>query len=138
MQRYAHLSKWVSLAAFMVLVASCFMTWTHHADIGMDFTAFFSQKNMYGKPGKFLLFMALISTICSFLSLLWLKRLALFCTAMNLAYAVKSFILFSSCYGGYCPEKRIGIWLMMLSVIFLFLAAIFPQGKVNAQRAEAS
>jgi len=128
------MSKWLSLAALLLLLVACFLPWTWHADLGKDFTGFFSERNMYGKPGKFLLAMGGLSTLCAFLPYLWMKRLALFTTALNLAYAVKSFILFSTCYGGYCPEKKAGLWMMAICTILLFIAALFPEGEAVSEK----
>jgi hypothetical protein len=131
MNRYAHLSKWISLAALALLALACFLPWAWYADLGKHFTGFFSEKNMYGKPGKFLLIMGVITTACAFIPKVWPKRVALFTASLNLAYAVKTFIVFASCYGGYCPEKRIGLWLMAAAAVVLLVAALMPEGKLT-------
>ena len=127
----AKYSKWIGLAGFGLLMLACFLPWTYHADIDKTFTGFFSEKNMYGKPGKFLLILAGISVASSFANLVWMKRVGLFLSAINVAYAVKTFLVFGSCYLGYCPEKKTGLWLMIISSFIVFIASLFPDGKVN-------
>ena len=127
-------SKWISLLAFLLLLGACFMPWTFHADINKTFNAFFTEKNMYGKPGKLLLILAGITTACSFMKLLWLKRTAFLAGGLNVSYAIKNFLLFGSCYRGYCPEKQIGLYLMLFSSIIIFTMAFLPEG--NARKVE--
>lgn len=126
----ARYSKWISLAAFLLLTAACFMPWTYHADVQKNFTGFFSENNIYGKPAKFLLIMGGLGTVFAFIPKLWLKRTALFLSGLNVAYAIKTFLMYGACYLGYCPEKKTGLFLMLISTIFLLIAAMFPAGKI--------
>jgi hypothetical protein len=128
MTRY---SKWIGLVAFMVLIISCFMPWAYYADVNMTFNGFFTEKNIYGKPAKFLIVFAILSTGLVFLNNLWVKRSALLFSGLNVSYAIKNFLLFGACYRGYCPEKLTGIYIMLLSTILLFLTTIFQDGKIE-------
>jgi hypothetical protein len=122
-------SKWISLAAFLLLVWVCFMPWSYHADIDTYFTGFYSEKNLYGKPAKLLLVFTGITTVCSFVKLLWLKRTAFLSGGLGVAYAIKNFLLYGSCYLGYCPEKQLGLYFMLLLTILIFVMAFLPEGS---------
>lgn len=123
--------KQIGIAACIVLLLSCFLPWTYHADIHKSFTGFFSEKNIYGKPGKFISFYALISMVLILTPKIWAKRAHLFFAAWMFGYAIKSYILFSSCYNAYCPEKRIGIYLMIYCCLLILILSIFPDLKIN-------
>jgi len=125
---------WVGLAACVMLVVACFMPWTYHADVRETFTGFYSYNNQYGKPGKFLCFAAVISFLFLLLPKVWAKRVNLFLCALVTGYAIKSYILFTSCYNAYCPEKKMGVFLMLGCSAFLMLAAIFPDLSLSANR----
>ncbi len=125
---------WLGIAACVVLVAACFMPWTYHADLGKDFTGFFSEQNRYGKPGRFLSFFAILILICTLLPKLWAKRLNLFLGAVLIAYAIKTYILYTSCYMAYCPEKKTGVFLMIFSSAVIFVATAFPNMKLPAEK----
>ena len=127
---------WTGIAACIVLMVSCFIPWTYHADVNKTFTAFFSEQNQYGKPGKFLIFFGVIILVLMLLPKVWAKRTNLFLTAFLLAYAIKTYILFTSCYNAYCPEKKAGIYIMLFSTAFMMLGAIFPNMKLMAKPAE--
>jgi hypothetical protein len=126
-------SKWISLFAFVLLLVACFLPWTYHADVNQDFTGFYSAKNIYGKPAKLLLVFAGLTTLCAFVPVLWMKRTALLVGGLNVAYGIKNFLLFGSCYLGYCPEKKIGLFLMLLTTVLIFLMSFFPEGKVKVK-----
>jgi len=128
MTRY---SKWLGLAALAALVLACFLPWAFYADVNAIFTGFFSQGNVYGKPGKFLLIFGSITTLFIFLKNLWVKRAALLLGGLNVAYAIKNFLLFGACYRGYCPDKRVGLYLMLIATIVLFITTLLPEGKVS-------
>jgi hypothetical protein len=117
---------YIGLLACIALAIACFSPWAYYADIKETFTGFYSFKNNYGKPGKLLL---MISVICFSLMLLpkiWAKRTNLFVAALGVGYAIKSYILFSSCYNAYCPQKLFGIYLMLGASCIIMLATIFP------------
>ncbi len=129
-------SKWVALFAALLLILACFLPWAYYPDIDKIFTGFFSEKNIYGKPGKWLTVMAILSTICHFLPQVFYKRLNLLMMALNLAYAIKSYIIYAACYHGYCPEKKIGIYVMLFASILLMASAVFPSGRVKTEIGE--
>ena len=131
MSKITAYSKYLSLLSFLVIVVACFMPWTYHADINQNFTGFYSEKNIYGKPAKLILIFAGITTLCAFLNVLWIKRTSLLVGGLSVAYAIKNFLLFGSCYLGYCPEKKIGLYLMLASSIMIFLMSLFPEGKIK-------
>lgn len=119
--------------ACILLVVACFMPWAYYADIKETFTGFYSYKNQYGKPGKFLTMVAILAFTLMYLPKIWAKRSNLFVCAIGVGYAIKSYILFTSCYNAYCPEKKAGIYLVLLSTIVMLIAAIFPDLKMKGK-----
>ncbi len=134
--------SWLGIAACIVLVISCFIPWTYYADSNIPneaervFTGFFSYQYKYGRPGKFLVFFAVVILLFMILPTVWAKRINLFLSAFTVAYAVKSYILFTSCYNAYCPEKRVGIFIMLASTVVMLMACIFPNMKIETGKAK--
>jgi len=126
--------KWIGIAACVVLIIACFLPWTYHADIDKTFTGLFSEKNAYGKPGKFLIFFAVVSAALILLKKVWAKRIHLFFAALTLGYAIKTYVMFTSCYNAYCPDKKFGIYLMMICCIVILITAIFPDLRIKLQK----
>ena len=125
---------WLGLLAAVLLITACFMPWTFHADVNESFTGFYSFKNTYGKPSKFLLVVGVLGFIFVLLPKVWAKRVNLFLAALGMGYAIKTFVLFTGCYNAYCPQRLPGLYIMLISSIVLTLAAVFPNLKVAVKK----
>ena len=125
--KYLH---WLGIAACLTLIITCFLPWSYHADLKQSFTGFYSYDNHYGKPGKFLIFFGIIVLVCMILPKVWAKRANLFICAFTLAYAIKTFILFGSCYNNYCPQKLFSLYLMVGCTVVMLIAAALPNAKI--------
>jgi len=133
MNSFSAYSKWVTLVAALLMVAACFMPWAFYPDLNKSFTGFFTENNIYGKPGKLLITFALFNVLAQFTNSIFLKRLNLLLMALGLAYAIKSYIVFAECYKGYCPEKQAGIYLMVAASVILLVTAVLPSGKLKTE-----
>ena len=125
-------SQWIGILAATTLIASCFLPWAWYPDLNENFTGFYTHENNYGKPGKIFVFLSAIAVVLFLVPRVWAKRTNIFLCALILAYALKSFILFGSCYAGICPEKKLGLWLMLISCVLLMVMAFFPGYKLKA------
>ena len=110
------------------------MPWAYYADIKETFTGLYSYNNNYGKPGKFLIFFAVVGFVLMYLPKIWAKRTNLFLCAITVGYAIKTYILYTSCYNAYCPEKKAGIFLMLFSTVVMLIAAFFPDLRINHKK----
>ena len=122
-------SKWIGFIVYLVLIGVCFMPWTYHADLGKYFTGFFSQANVYGKPGKFFIIFSLACIVCLFIQKVWAKFFHIFFAGLIMAYALKTYHLFASSYNAYTPEKQPGLYLLVIFSILSFAVALFPDMK---------
>lgn len=130
--------KVIGLLASIALIVSCFLPWAYYPDLHKSFNGFFSEQNVYGKPGMVFTFFAVISVILLFINKIWAKRTLIFIAALNLGYLLKTYVIYTSCYKGYCPEKQYGIYFLIISSIVLLLISFFPDLKVNDnEKAEA-
>ncbi|MEO6404743.1 MAG: hypothetical protein ABIY51_12815 [Ferruginibacter sp.] len=126
-------SKWIGIITGLIIIMACFMPWTYHADIHKNFTGFFSEQNMYGRPGIFLTILAVISIGLLLANRVWARRGHIFVSAILISYAIKTFILFTACYNAYCPERKAGIYLVLIASFIMLIIAVVPGGKINKQ-----
>jgi hypothetical protein len=126
-------SQWIGIAAALLLIAACFMPWAYFPDLGKDFTGFFSEKNIYGRPGKVLIFFSVVEILLFAVPRIWAKRANIFVTVLAIAFVIKSYILYTSCYGGICPDKRVGVFVLLGSAIITLLAALLPDLPVRTE-----
>ena len=123
--------KVIGLIACVALVASCFFPWAYYPDLNKSFTGFFTEQNVYGKPGVAFTFFAVVSLVLIFINKLWAKRTLIFVAALNLGYLLKTYVIFTSCYKGYCPKKEYGIYFLIISSVILLLVSFFPDTKLS-------
>ncbi len=64
----------------------------------------------------------------------WAKRANLFICALTVAYAIKTFILFGSCYNNSCPQKLFGIYLMLACTVVMLIASAFPNVNLSDKK----
>ena len=124
---------WLGLAACIALVISCFLPWAHYTDPSIPseaertFTGFFSYQNYYGRPAKLLIALTAVIFVFMLLPKVWAKRTNLFLAALLLAYAITNYIRFGSCYNNLCPDRLVGLYLLLGSSVVILLAAMFPK-----------
>ena len=119
--------KWhrvTGIIACSLLIISCFMHWTWYPDIQKYFTGFFSEHNYYGRPGILLSFFAGTGILFYLLKKAWSDRLNLIFSALAVAYAITSFLRFSSSYDGFVPQKQAGIYLMLICAFAHVIMAV--------------
>jgi len=125
--------KVLGLIACAGVVVSCFLPWTFYPDLGKSFTGFFSEENIYGKPGKVFIFLVVVSAALILIEKIWAKRVLLFVAAINLAFLIKTYVLFTSCYSALCPVKQYGLYLLMASTVLLLVVSVFPDMEIRKE-----
>jgi hypothetical protein len=126
-------SQWIGIAASILLVIAGFLPWTYHPDLNKNFTGFFTENNVYGKPGYVFVVMSIITIVFFAIQRIWAKRWNMFICALVLSYAIKSFIMYSGCYRGICPDKLAGLWIMLASAVIMMIMALFPDVKLKEE-----
>lgn len=129
-------SQWIGIAAVLVVIAGSFMPWAWFPDLQKDFTGFFSEQNRYGRPGKVLIFLGVFEIWFFLIPRIWAKRTNLFVAAVALAWGVKSYWLYTSCYRGICPSARIGLFLVLGGTVIAMLATLTPKIPVLVKQHE--
>ena len=129
-------SQWIGILAAFVLIISGFMNWTWYPDIHKYFTGFVSENNIYGKPGKIFIYFSSVAILFFILPRIWAKRWNVFVCTLIMAFAIRTFILYTSCYSGVCPVKQPGIWIMVASAALMLLCALLPDMKLKEKSPE--
>jgi hypothetical protein len=127
-------SQWIGIAAAILLAAATFMPWAYYPSLGKDFTGFYSEGNSYGRPGKFLVFFSAVMVLFFLIPKIWAKRANIIIAAITIAFAIRSYIVYTACYRGICPEKKAGIFLVLLASVIMLAAALTPDIPVKQDR----
>lgn len=124
-------SQVIGIIAAIILMLSGLLNWTWYPDIKEYFSGFYSYNNTYGRPGIAFIALSIIAIIFYLVPRIWAKRWNVFFCAIVLAFAVRTFITFSSCYRGICPEKQAGIWIMLACAALMMVAALLPDLRLT-------
>ena len=127
-------SQWIGVGAAVLVIAGCFMPWAYFPDLREDFTGFFSEQNRYGRPGKVLIFFCGAEILLFLIPKVWAKRANLFIGAVTLAWSIKSYMLYTACYKGICPERRLGIFLVLGGAAIALVASLLPDLSVREEK----
>ncbi|MET0242929.1 MAG: hypothetical protein ABW174_05660 [Flavitalea sp.] len=127
-------SQWIGVLVTLGLIATCFFPWTYYPDLGKSFTGFFSEDSVYGKPGKVFIFLGVFAIVFFLIPRVWAKRWNFLFAALILAYGIKSYILYTGCYNGICPQKLAGIFIMLLFSVLVMVMAVIPDTKVKREK----
>jgi hypothetical protein len=126
--------KWIGLAAAVLLIVSCFIPWVFIEARNITVSGMDATGTNFGKPGYFHLLMTVLFLFCSFIQKIGAKRTNLLITALNLGWAIRNYFIITACQGGDCPEKKTGIFLILLASILMMVSALFPDMKLSEQK----
>lgn len=129
-------SQWIGIAAALLVIVACLLPWAYYPDLQKEFTGFFSEQNIYGRPGKVLTLFAVIDIILFLIPRVWAKRANMLVAVLTFAFGVKSYILYTGCYRGICPERRVGIYLMLGGTVIVLVASLLPDLPVREKEGE--
>jgi hypothetical protein len=123
--------KWVGLLSALLLIFSCFFPWVIIISKGITIRGVDSAGTNFGKPGYFHLFLSFAFIVFNFIERIWAKRINIFIVAINLAWAIRNYIIISACQGGECPEKRLALYTVVFGSIAMLVTALFPDIDVQ-------
>jgi hypothetical protein len=122
--------KWIGLLAALALIIACLVPWVYIESKNITVIGISSSGTSFGKPGYFHFVLAALYLAFHFTPRIWAKRLNLLVSVLNIAWAVRNYFLISACAGGECPEKKMGLYIVLGSSFLMLLAALLPQMKL--------
>ena len=122
----------MGIVASLLLIVVCFLPWTHYVSINETFTGYhvkrFPNGPYYGRAGLIITIIAVMLLAGMFSGKLFLKRANLFLAAVLVAYAARTYILFTSSLFPGEVEKKVGILLIIPLSVLILISTIFPKG----------
>ena len=124
-------SQLIGIIAVFALIGICFMPWTFIASQSITVTGFSSAGTSFGKPGYLNVVLSVVCLIFFIIPKIWAKRTNVFIAAINLAWAFRNYLLLSSCLLGECPEKKTGLYLLLLAAGIIQVMALLPKMNIE-------
>lgn len=121
--------KWLGVAAAIALIVSCYLPWVVIESKDLVISGVETTGTNFGKPGYFHLALAVLYLLFVLINRVWSKRVNIFISAFNVAWALRNFAIVSACSGGECPEKQAGLYLILFSSLAMIFSVLFSGAK---------
>jgi hypothetical protein len=126
--------KWIGLMIVGLLVASCFTPWVIIESKNIVVSGIDATGTNFGKPGYIHFVLSFFYIVFHLIPKVWAKRWNLLVVGLNIAWAIRNYFLISTCREGECPEKQIGLYLVMAASVLLMISALFPDVKLTEEK----
>ncbi len=128
-------SKWIGLLSAIAVIAVCYTTWIYVPSAQLAIGGVIaSGKHNFGKPGLMNIFCSVGAIVWFLLPRIWAKRTNIFFCGFNMAWAIRNYILLTRCYGGDCPQKQTGLYLLMFASALMLLMALIPDMQLDEEK----
>lgn len=115
-------SQTIGLLAALALIGICYLPWITIASKDLVITGMNAKGTDFGTPGKVNLIFTVIMAIFFALPKVWAKRINVFIGALNFSWAIRNYLVLTTCLMGECPEKKPAlIALVALSAITMLM-----------------
>lgn len=120
-------SQLIGIVAALAVIAVCYMPWVFIASNNTLVTGMYSGETSFGRPGLMNIFLSSICLLLFAVPKIWAKRTNVFIAVINFAWAIRNYIILTTCQVGECPEKRIGLYILLLATFVIQLMTFFPK-----------
>jgi hypothetical protein len=123
-------SQHIGFVASVVLIIFCFQTWVVLPTTQVAITGINTPGTHFGKPALVNLFFSSLAAVFFLIPTIWSKRTNIFMTTINIAWAIRNYVMVSTCSGGECPEKKAGIYILVVAAGIMLLMSLLPKTKI--------
>ena len=127
-------SQLLGVLACLLLIINCFFPWSYVAEIKLLISGVNGGENL-GKPGLFNMVLCAVMILFFLVPKIWAQRTNVILGGLNIAWSIRNFLLVTTCSGGICPEKKAGIYFLLVLAFFIEIMTFLPPMKI-APKAE--
>jgi len=124
-------SKWFGLTGVLLVIIAAFQPWIIIASKNIIVTGLQTTGTNFGKPALLNVISAVIAAIFFMVPFVMAKRMNIFFCSFNLAWSFRNFVVLSTCRAGECPEKRFGLYLLLIASLLMIIAALLPDVRLK-------
>ena len=127
-------SQLIGIIAVLALIGICFVPWSFIPSKNIVITGFQSAGTDFGRPGYLNIILSTVCLLFFAIPKIWAKRANVFIAAINLAWAIRNYLLLGSCLLGECPEVKPGLYLLILATVIIQLMALLPKISIGQEK----
>ncbi len=110
-------SKIIAVLVALITAAACFLPWVSIESKELVLTGMDTTGTKFGKPGLLHLILSGIFLVFALTGKSWGQRANLLVIAVNAAWFLRNFFMLSACYGGECPVRMYGFYVLLLGSV---------------------
>jgi hypothetical protein len=126
-------SQRIGILAAVAIMAVCFLPWSYIAGPNITISGFHAEGTNFGRPGLMNFSLSVIMLVLYAVPAIWAKRTNVFIAAVNLAWSFRNYLMVTACMMGVCPEKKAGLYLLLLFSLVTQVMALLPKMPVNTK-----
>ena len=127
-------SQTIGFIAVVLAILVCFMPLVYIESKNLTITGFKADGTRFGRPGMFIVYMGSIAAGLFLIPKIWAKRVNVFLTAMIFAWAVRNYLLLTTCAAGECPEKQVGLFILLAFTAITMIMSFLPKIDLSKQQ----
>lgn len=127
-------SQTIGFIAVVLAILVCFMPWVYIESKNITVTGFKAEGTRFGRPGMFIVYMGSIAALLFLIPKIWAKRVNVFLTAMVFAFAIRNYLLLTTCSAGECPKKQVGLFLLLAFSAITMIMSFLPKIDLSKQQ----
>jgi len=122
---------WLGLLATVTMVIACFYPWITIPTKDIVVSGVDSAGTAFGKPGYLHFIFGGLYTIFLVIAKEWARKIALFAAAFNIAWAVRNFLIISTCHAGICPERQTALYVVLGAAAVMLVSLMLTKISVK-------
>lgn len=126
-------SQRIGIVAAVAIMAVCYLPWSYIAGPNISISGFHTEGTSFGRPGLMNTALCVLMLIFFSVPAIWAKRTNVFIAAVNLAWSFRNYLMVTACMMGVCPEKKIGLYLLLFFSVVAQVMALLPKMPVTKQ-----
>lgn len=123
-------SQTIGIIATLLVIIICFFPWVGIAEKNITVSGLNSGGTDFGKPGLMNIFLSVLMLLFFAIPKIWAKRTNIFIGFFNLSWAIRNYILLSSCMAGVCPEKYLSLYALLLLTAIMLIMSLLPRMNI--------
>jgi len=120
-------SQLIGVVAVLALAGICFIPWVYIASANITVTGMYAEGTAFGRPGLVSITLGVVCAILFITPKVLAKRTNFFLATIGFAWAIKNYIVITSCFAGDCPEKKAGIFLQLAAAFIIMVMTFLPK-----------
>ncbi len=123
-------SNYIGIAACVLILVAAYYPWIYIPSIQTMVTGMGAEtKTVFGKPALMNLYLMGPIVILFLIPKVWAKRISPFIAAINFAWALRNFLLLSTCRNGECPVKEPWLYIYFAAAFVVLVMTLLPEMK---------